>query len=152
MAGKITEFLVEEDSTVSVGQDLLKMEPGEGGGDASDSQPSGAARSEAKNAEDGNKDQAAPAAASEKGASEDTHKKQEEKAPNMSSSEQEKPAPRTDEKQGTGEQPAAPAPSPKKEEKAPKQAPKPEKAVGSRNETRVSVDVIRHDDCCSLAH
>ena len=124
MAGKIVEFLVEEDSTVSVGQDLLKIEPGEGGGDASDSQPSGAAKSEPKEPEEGNKDQAAPEAAKEKGAPEDTHKKQEERAPGLS----DKPAPK-------------PAPAPKKEDKpAPKdkeEQPVAQKSVGSRHETRV---------------
>lgn len=30
-AGKITELLAEEESTVTVGQDLFKLEPGEGG-------------------------------------------------------------------------------------------------------------------------
>jgi 2-oxoglutarate dehydrogenase E2 component (dihydrolipoamide succinyltransferase) len=126
MSGKITALLVEEDSTVSVGQDLLKIEPGEGGGDGSGSKPSGAAHSEAKEAEEGNRSEAAPEAKKEKAAPEDTHRKQEEKAPRLESASEQKPAPRKEEA-------PKPKPQPKKEE-----APKQEKAVGSRNETRVS--------------
>ena len=142
MSGKITEFLVEEDSTVQVGQDLLKMEPGEEealGDDAPPkTKPEGGARSEPKDLEEGNKSQAAPAAGKEKGATEDTHQKQEEKAPGMKSSEEEKPAPRKEEQAST--------PSPKKEDKPPASKPAPkekeekpimDKSVGSRNETRV---------------
>lgn len=128
MSGKITELLVEEDSTVTVGQDLLKIEPGEGGGDASDSKPSGAAHSEPKEAQEGKRDDAAPESKKEKAAPEDTHKKQEEKAPKMEGAGAEKPAPKKEEKSAP-----APKPQPKKEE-----APKQEKAIGSRNETRVS--------------
>lgn len=145
MSGKITEFLVEEDSTVTVGQDLLKMEPGDEGGDEpAQSKPEGGARSEPQNAEEGNKDQAAPAAGKEKGASEETHKKQEEKAPGMKSSEEEKPAPRTEERTPEPKQEQKPAPTPKKGEKpasqpkAKEETPKIGKTVGSRNETRVS--------------
>lgn len=119
VSGTITELLAEEESTVTVGQDLLKIEPGEGGAESSESKPQ--AKSEPKNAEEGNKDEAAPAAGKEKGAGEETLAKHEEKAPKLDKAEAEKPAP-------------------KKEEKpAPKQEPQPEKAVvGSRNETRVS--------------
>jgi 2-oxoglutarate dehydrogenase E2 component (dihydrolipoamide succinyltransferase) len=144
MSGTIKEFLVEEDATVSVGQDLLVMEPGEGGETAGSpdksgedtspgpeaSKPAGAAKSEAKNAEDGNKDTAAPAAKPEKGAPKDTHKKQEEIAPGMDAPEK---------KAAEQESKSAPAPPPKKEEKkSADSAPAPVKSVGSRNETRVS--------------
>ncbi|WVQ70305.1 uncharacterized protein L199_008531 [Kwoniella botswanensis] len=143
MAGKIVELLAEEDSTVTVGQDLFKIEPGEGGGEGSGaasekdkSQPSGAAKSEAKNAEEGNKDQAAPEAAKEKGASEEVHQKQDQKAPALEKSEAEKPAPKKEE--------SAPAPAPKKEEKPKKdEGAKQEKALGSRNETRVKMSRMR---------
>jgi 2-oxoglutarate dehydrogenase E2 component (dihydrolipoamide succinyltransferase) len=144
MSGTITEFLVEEDSTVAVGQDLLKMEPGEGGGSAPGpeaSNPSGAAKSEPKDKHEGKKDDAAPAAGKEKNAGEDVLKGHEEKAPdyaagNQSASSKEKPAPKKDE--------AAPAPkketkpAPKKEEKS--AAPR---AAGSRNETRVKMTRMR---------
>ncbi|OCF35274.1 2-oxoglutarate dehydrogenase E2 component (dihydrolipoamide succinyltransferase) [Kwoniella heveanensis CBS 569] len=137
MAGKITELLADEDSTVAVGQDLFKIEPGEGDGSGSgspaakeESQPSGAARSEPKSAEEGNKDDAAPAAKKEKDAGDKVLKEQDEKAPQMDkASEAQKPAPKKEEK---------PAPAPKKEE-----APKQEKALGSRNETRVKMSRMR---------
>jgi 2-oxoglutarate dehydrogenase E2 component (dihydrolipoamide succinyltransferase) len=143
MSGTITEFLVEEDSTVAVGQDLLKMEPGEGGGSAPGpeaSNPSGAAKSEPKDKHEGKKDDAAPAAGKEKNAGEDVLKGHEEKAPdyaagNQSASSKEKPAPKKDE--------AAPAPkksAPKKDNSAAPTAPK---AVGSRNETRVKMSRMR---------
>ncbi|OWT42220.1 2-oxoglutarate dehydrogenase E2 component (dihydrolipoamide succinyltransferase) [Cryptococcus neoformans] len=124
VSGTITELLAEEESTVTVGQDLLKIEPGEGGAESSESKPQ--AKSEPKNAEEGNKDEAAPAAGKEKGAGEETLAKHEEKAPKLDKAEAEKPAP-------------------KKEEKpAPKQEPQPEKAVvGSRNETRVKMSRMR---------
>lgn len=132
MSGKIVELLVEEDSTVTVGQDLLRIEPGEGGEPAKDdppkAAPEGGARSEPKNPEEGNKDEAAPAAKKEKGASEDTLKKQDEVAPKLDSSKEEKPVAKETK------------PAPKKEEKP---APKKEesggaKSVGTRGETRVS--------------
>ncbi|WWC69649.1 uncharacterized protein I206_103592 [Kwoniella pini CBS 10737] len=143
MAGKIVELLAEEDSTVTVGQDLFKIEPGEGGGSGSGeasekekSQPSGAAKSEAKDAQEGNRDQAAPEAAKEKGASEEVHKKQDEKAPALEKSSEEKPAPKKEE--------SAPKPAPKKEEKSKKdEGAKQEKALGSRNETRVKMSRMR---------
>ncbi|WWC85305.1 uncharacterized protein L201_000167 [Kwoniella dendrophila CBS 6074] len=149
MAGKIVELLAEEDSTVTVGQDLFKIEPGEGGGSGSGSaseveksQPSGAAKSEAKNAEEGNRDQAAPEAAKEKGASEEVHKKQEQSAPALEKSSNEQPAPRKDESSSSSSKP----PAPKKEESKPKKdegAAAQEKAPGSRNETRVKMSRMR---------
>ncbi|KIR32297.1 2-oxoglutarate dehydrogenase E2 component (dihydrolipoamide succinyltransferase) [Cryptococcus deuterogattii MMRL2647] len=122
VSGTITELLAEEDSTVTVGQDLLKIEPGEGGAQSSESKPQ--AKSEPKNAEEGNKDEAAPAAKKEKGAGEETLAKHEEKAPKLDKSEAEKPAP-------------------KKEKSVPKQEPQPEKTAGSRNETRVKMSRMR---------
>nr|XP_018264059.1 2-oxoglutarate dehydrogenase E2 component (dihydrolipoamide succinyltransferase) [Kwoniella dejecticola CBS 10117]OBR86217.1 2-oxoglutarate dehydrogenase E2 component (dihydrolipoamide succinyltransferase) [Kwoniella dejecticola CBS 10117] len=143
MAGKIVELLAEEDSTVTVGQDLFKIEPGEGGGSGSGeasekdkSQPSGAAKSEAKDAQEGNRDQAAPEAAKEKGASEEVHQKQDQKAPALDKSSEEKPAPKKEE--------SAPKPASKKEEKPKKdEGAKQEKALGSRNEIRVKMSRMR---------
>ncbi|WVR05021.1 hypothetical protein IAU60_002033 [Kwoniella sp. DSM 27419] len=135
MAGKITELLAEEDDTVAVGQDLFKIEPGEGDGSGSsspaakeESNPEGAARSEPKKPEEGKRDVAAPEAAKEKGASDEVKKQQDEPAPRMEKAEAEKPAPKKEEK----------APAPKKEE-----APKQEKTPGSRNETRVKMSRMR---------
>ena len=135
MSGKITEFLVEEDSTVSVGQDLLKMEPGEeeGGGEPGPeaSEPKGAAKSEPKDKEEG----AAPAAGKEKDAGEKVLKEQEEKAPKMKDAAEEKPpAPKKEEK-------SAPAPAPKSSKK--EEAPAAPKTSGSRNETRVKMTRMR---------
>ena len=127
MSGKIVEFLVNEEDTVAVGQDLLRIEPGEGGEPAKDdapkAKPAGGARSEPKSPEEGNKDEAAPAAQKEKNAPEDTHKKQEEKAPKLEKSSEEKPAPKKEEK-------PAPKPQPKEEGSG-------AKSIGTRNETRV---------------
>ena len=136
MSGKIVELLAEEESTVTVGQDLLRIEPGEGSSTSSDESPNTApekgARSEPKNPEEGNKDQAAPEADKEKGAGDTKHAKQEEKAPGMEKSEGEKPAPKKEEKS------SAPQPAPKKDEKKSSEQSTSTKAVGSRNETRVS--------------
>lgn len=140
MSGKIVELLVEEDSTVTVGQDLLRIEPGEGGtpekDEAPKTKPEGGARSEPKDLEEGNKDDPAPEAKKEKGASKEAHKKQEEVAPKLKDSEAEKPAPKKEEK-------AAP-PAPKQEKPAPKkEEASPEKSVGTRNETRVKMSRMR---------
>lgn len=141
MSGKITEFLVEEDSTVSVGQDLLKMEPGEGGGEEPGpeaSKPEGAAKSEPKDKEEGKREEAAPAAGKEKGAGEQVHKEQSEKAPNMKGAEAEKPpAPKKDE----GKSKPAPAKKDKASDEAPSTATG--KSSGSRNETRVKMTRMR---------
>ena len=138
-AGKITELLAEEDSTVTVGQDLFKLEPGEGGDDTGDNAPKaapeGGARSEPKEPEEGNKQDAAPEAKKEKGAREDVKERQEEETkPSSTTTQEEKPA-----------APAPPPPSPPKKEEKPsksKEEPK-QKAVGSRNETRVSFSSLR---------
>jgi 2-oxoglutarate dehydrogenase E2 component (dihydrolipoamide succinyltransferase) len=133
MSGKIVELLAQEEETVQVGQDLLRIEPGEGSSTKSDeapkAAPEGGARSEPKNPEEGNKEEAAPQAKKEKDAPKDTHKKQDEKAPGMQKSSEEKPAPKKSEE--------APKPAPKKESASKEEAPK-EKVAGSRNETRVS--------------
>jgi 2-oxoglutarate dehydrogenase E2 component (dihydrolipoamide succinyltransferase) len=143
MSGTITEFLVDEDSTVTVGQDLLKMEPGEGGGSSSSS---GQANSEPKDKEEGKREDAAPEAQREKDAGEKTLKEHDEKAPDyaaadMSSSKQEKPAPKKEEapkKEAKKEESKKAAP--KKDNSAPPAAPK---AIGSRNETRVKMSRMR---------
>jgi 2-oxoglutarate dehydrogenase E2 component (dihydrolipoamide succinyltransferase) len=126
MSGKIVELLAEEDSTVTVGQDLLRIEPGEGASTAKDeapkAKPEGGARSEPKNPEEGNKADAAPEAKKEKGASEEVKAKQDEKAPGQAA-----PAPQKE----------APKPAPKESKKESESAPAPAKTSGSRNETRV---------------
>lgn len=144
MSGKITEFLVEEDTTVSVGQDLLKIEPGDDGSPAmsdepAKSKPEGGARSEPKDLEEGNKDRAAPEAGKEKGANEDTHRKHQEKAPGMDKSEKQEPAPRKEEKAPEHKKEDKPAPAPKEKEEKPKL----ERTAGSRNESRVKMSRMR---------
>ena len=141
MSGTITEFLVDEDSTVTVGQDLLKMEPGEGGGEAP-APSSGEAKSEPKDKEEGKRENAAPAAGKEKDAGDKVLKEQSEKAPDyaadgQSASKEEKPAPKKEES-------APKKPAPKKEDKSKSgsetAAPK---IPGSRNETRVKMSRMR---------
>jgi len=145
MSGKIVEFLVEEDSTVAVGQDLLRLEPGEGVSTSDDeapkAAPEGGARSEPKNPEEGNKDKAAPAAGKEKDAPEKVLKEQDEKAPGMESSVHEKPPPKKEDKPAPKEdKPKPPPPSPKEKQPKEKEAkPEPGKSVNSRNETRVNL-------------
>ena len=131
MSGKIVELLAEEDSTVTVGQDLLRIEPGEGASTAKDeppkASPEGGARSEPKNPEEGNKADPAPEAKKEKGASEEVKQKQDEKAPGQ-------PAP----EQQAAPQKEAPKPAPKESKgKESESGPAPAKTSGSRNETRV---------------
>jgi len=118
-SGKIVKFLVEEDSTVEVGQDLLEIEPGEAGAEeASSSAPKEAPAKEETKPESSLSDKAEPK-------KEDSGKMAE--AP--------KPAPE-------------PKKEPKKEESKPaaKQESKKEveeKAKGSRNETRVKMSRMR---------
>ena len=140
MSGTITEFLVDEDSTVTVGQDLLKMEPGEGGGEAP-APSSGEAKSEPKDKEEGKRENAAPAAGKEKDAGDKVLKEQSEKAPDyaadgQSASKEEKPATKKEE--------APKKAAPKKEDKSKSgsetAAPK---TPGSRNETRVKMSRMR---------
>ena len=132
MSGKIVELLAEEDSTVTVGQDLLRIEPGEGASTAGDeapkAAPEGGARSEPKNPEEGNKADAAPEAKKEKGAQEEVKQKQDEKAPGQAAPEKQAPAPKKE------------APK-EKESKKDEGAPAVAKTSGSRNETRVCLFV-----------
>ena len=146
MSGKITELLVEEDSTVTVGQDLLKMEPGEGGDESGDSAPKaapeGGARSEPKEPEEGNKEDAAPEAQKEKGASEEAKEKHEEGAKGKSEESSTKPTSSPPKPPAKQEKPSTP---PKKDSKS-KEEPKKERAIGSRNETRVSQSLLHSSD------
>ncbi|ODN73490.1 hypothetical protein, variant [Cryptococcus amylolentus CBS 6039] len=126
ISGTITELLAQEEDTVEVGADLLRIEPGEGGSESSESKPQ--AKSEPKEAQEGKRDDPAPESHREKNAGEENLKKHDEKAPKLEQSKEEKPAPKQE------------APKPKKEEKKEVQ---PEKALGSRNETRVKMSRMR---------
>lgn len=113
MSGTIVEFLANEDDTVAVGQDLLKIEPGEGG--------------------------AAPAAKEEKPAApkEDPPAKEETK-PDASVADKAKPeAPKKEEAPKPA--PAKEKPAPKETEKKEVE----QKVAGSRNETRVKMSRMR---------
>ncbi|KAL7422236.1 hypothetical protein Q5752_002882 [Cryptotrichosporon argae] len=127
VAGKIVELLVDEEATVTVGQDLLRIEPGEGEGAAGGGKEE--AKSEPKEPQEGKRDQAAPEAAKEKGADDAVKKEQSTPAPKLEKAEQEKPAP------------------PKKEDKEVKKDDKKdevkEKTAGARGETRVKMSRMR---------
>ncbi|KAJ9120960.1 hypothetical protein QFC22_002896 [Naganishia vaughanmartiniae] len=122
MVSTITEFLANEDDTVSVGQDLLKIEPGTEG--ASGSAPAAkeekpAASKEDPPAKDDTKPDASVADKSEaKSPAQEQPKKQE--APKPAPAKSEKPAPKDTSKQAVEQ-----------------------KVAGSRNETRVKMSRMR---------
>ncbi|KAI5196363.1 dihydrolipoamide succinyltransferase [Aureobasidium subglaciale] len=122
-AGTIKEFLVNEEDTVTVGQDLLKMELG--------GAPSGG------KAEQANEEPKAPASDKQETSSQPDGGKEKE-APKESKPEPKKEEPKKADK---------PAPAPKKEEKKtePKKDSKPqeESAYGSREERRVKMNRMR---------
>ncbi|CAD0026306.1 unnamed protein product [Aureobasidium pullulans] len=124
-AGTIKEFLVNEEDTVTVGQDLLKMElggaPSGGKEEQAKEEPKAPAsdKQETSSQPDGGKEKEAP--------------KEEKKQP-----EPKKEEPKKDDK---------PAPAPKKEEKKPEpkkdSKPQEESAYGSREERRVKMNRMR---------
>lgn len=119
-AGTIKEFLVNEGDTVTVGQDLVKLEPGSGGS-GGDKQA---------------KEEPKEPAKKEQETSSQPEGQQEKEAP-KEKKEESKPAPK-EEKPAPKKEESKPAPAPKKEE-APKQPEgQQEKAVpGNREERRV---------------
>ncbi|THY71180.1 dihydrolipoamide succinyltransferase [Aureobasidium pullulans] len=124
-AGTIKEFLVNEEDTVTVGQDLLKMELGGalsgGKEEQAKEEPKAPAsdKQETSSQPDGGKEKEAP--------------KEEKKQP-----EPKKEEPKKDDK---------PAPAPKKDEKKPEpkkdSKPQEESAYGSREERRVKMNRMR---------
>ncbi|KAH8102982.1 dihydrolipoamide succinyltransferase [Cristinia sonorae] len=125
-AGKITEHLASEEDTVTVGQDLFRFEPGEGGGAAAPSE--------------GPKEESPKPETTDKSEPKD---QQVDKAP---------PAPPSPSKEDVRSKEAQPGNKkevkevPKeKESKKPKQesAPAPPRVPGSRNETRVKMNRMR---------
>lgn len=115
MSGTITEFLANEDDTVAVGQDLLKIEPGEGGGGApAPKEDKPAAPKEDPPA----KEEVKPDASVADKAKPEAPKKEE--APKPAPAKQEKPAPKETEKKEVEQ-----------------------KVAGSRNETRVKMSRMR---------
>lgn len=122
-AGTIKEFLVNEGDTVTVGQDLVKLEPGSGGSGGEKQ-----AKEEPKEpAKEDQKTSSQPEGQQEK----EAPKKEEKPAPK-----EEKPAPKKEE--------SKPAPAPKKEEKpAPKQGEQQKAVPGNREERRVKMNRMR---------
>ncbi|KAJ9093384.1 hypothetical protein QFC21_006414 [Naganishia friedmannii] len=122
MSGTITEFLANEDDTVSVGQDLLRIEPGEegaSGGAPAAKEEKPAASKEDPPAKDDTKPDSSVAEKSEaKSPAQEQPKKQEAPKPALAKSE--KPAPKDNTKQAVEQ-----------------------KVAGSRNETRVKMSRMR---------
>lgn len=117
MSGKIVELLFSEEDTVTVGQDMFRIEPGEGGAASSSEAPKQEKKEESK-----------PAA--------------EESKPEPPK-EESKPAPPKEEKESKREEPKKEEKkSEKKDDKKEyKETPKP--AAGSRGETRVKMNRMR---------
>lgn len=118
MSGKIVELLFSEEDTVTVGQDMFRIEPGEGGAASSSEAP----KQEKK------EEESKPAA--------------EESKPEPPK-EESKPAPPKEEKESKREEPKKEEKkSEKKDDKKEyKETPKP--AAGSRGETRVKMNRMR---------
>lgn len=128
-AGKITELLVSEGDTVTVGQEIAKIEPGEGGG-------GGAKEAKEEPKEPASKDQptsSQPEESKEKRPKEESKKEEPKK---------EEPAPKKEEKPAPPKEEKKPAP-PKEEKKDKKSATEEPKGIdspfgkGTRNENRV---------------
>lgn len=117
-AGKITELLANEEDTVSVGQDLFRIAPGEAGESSSPAASSEAAPPQA-----------------EKDSAETKAPTKQEPSPPPASTPSPAPSGKTEAK-GTGK----PASAPKDESKS---APTPTLAGGSRNENRVKMSRMR---------
>ncbi|KAI9465724.1 dihydrolipoamide succinyltransferase [Lactarius psammicola] len=117
-AGKITELLANEEDTVTVGQDLFRIAPGEAGASSSSAASSEAAPPQ------GEKDSREPKAPTKQ-----------EPSPPPASTPSPAPSGKTEAKETS-----KPAPAPKNESKA---APTPTLAGGSRNENRVKMSRMR---------
>ncbi|XP_006463414.1 hypothetical protein AGABI2DRAFT_194245 [Agaricus bisporus var. bisporus H97] len=118
LSGKIVKHLANEEDTVTVGQDLFVIEPGEAG-----ETPAAAPKEESK-----------PKDAAEPADQQINKSLPKESEPSATDKVQEAPAPVKDK---AVEKTAAP----KREEKSQKETPKP--AVGSRGETRVKMNRMR---------
>lgn len=118
MSGKIVELLFSEEDTVTVGQDMFRIEPGEGGAASSSEAP----KQEKK------EEESKPAA--------------EESKPEPPK-EESKPAPPKEEKESKREEPKKEEKKTEKKDdkKEYKETPKP--AAGSRGETRVKMNRMR---------
>lgn len=133
-AGKIVELLAQEEDTVTVGQDLFRIEPGEAGESSSkDTAP---------------KEQETTEETKELKEGEKTKDSEEPKDQQVEKDNKEAPAPSKEDKLAkVPDTPTKPKPEPSKQDKpkpkpaAASEAPKP--AAGSRNETRVKMNRMR---------
>lgn len=132
MAGKITELLVSEEDTVTVGQDLLRIEPGEGGDAEAASGSSSSAEKEKKESQPPAKDDTKPDAS----VAEKAEPKQEQ--PKQEPKKEQAPAPKKEETKKE----SAPAKKEEKQSANEKEAVE-RKVQGSRNETRVKMSRMR---------
>ncbi|KAG9086982.1 2-oxoglutarate dehydrogenase complex E2 component [Ceratobasidium sp. 392] len=118
MSGTIVELLFKEEDTVTVGKDMFRIEPGEGGGASSSGAPKEEAREapkEEKKEEEG--EGSTPVVSKPEPPKEEPKEEKSEK--------KEKKEEKKDEKKDK-----------KKEEKESKESPAPKPAAGSRGETR----------------
>lgn len=128
-AGTIKEFLVNEEDTVTVGQDIVKMEPGDGPSGGSGGKEE--AKSEPKEpASDKQETSSQPEGGKEKEAPKE-EKKAEPKKEEPKQESKPAPAPKQEKKPEK-------KPEPKKDDK-----PKQESAYGSRDERRVKMNRMR---------
>ncbi|KZP28604.1 dihydrolipoyllysine-residue succinyltransferase 1 [Athelia psychrophila] len=125
-AGKIVELLAQEEDTVTVGQDLFRIEPGEAGEGGSASQDT--APKEQQTTEE------------PKELKEGEKTKDSEEPKDQQVAKDTKAAPAPDKQAKVADAPAKPKPAPSKPAAA-SEAPKP--AAGSRNETRVKMNRMR---------
>ncbi|KIM22570.1 hypothetical protein M408DRAFT_283359 [Serendipita vermifera MAFF 305830] len=132
-AGKITELLAKEEDTVTVGQDLFKIEPGEGGGSGESAAGASTAPREDKS------ETAPPPPKKEEGLDPAPDAKKDAKAEEPTT-----PPPAKDAVTS-----APPSQKPKAKDDKPASKPKEDKpspppaAPGSRNETRVKMNRMR---------
>ncbi|TCD70680.1 2-oxoglutarate dehydrogenase complex E2 component [Steccherinum ochraceum] len=126
-AGKITELLAGEEDTVTVGQDLFRFEPGEGGGAAA---PSEGPKEETPNQETTDKSEPKDQQVDKSAPTPPPPSQEDARSPKPSSPESKKEVKELPKEQ--------PKPKPKQESQPP--APR---VPGSRNETRVKMNRMR---------
>jgi 2-oxoglutarate dehydrogenase E2 component (dihydrolipoamide succinyltransferase) len=137
-AGTITELLAQEEDTVEVGQDLFKMEPGEGG--SSKAEPAkeevkGAAEDKAKEEKKDNKKESSATPDEKKDSSSKAAESKQQSAPQEPQQQEKKSAP----------EPKKEAPAPKKQEKQEPAASSQgtTQGLGNRSEKHVKMNRMR---------
>ncbi|CCG80897.1 Putative uncharacterized protein [Taphrina deformans PYCC 5710] len=137
-AGTITEHLANEEDTVEVGQDLFKMEPGEGGSSKTEKaseEPKEAAKDKAKEEKADNKKESSATPEEKKDSSSSADKGSSKPAPE----------PKKEAKQESKQEPApaqksAPKPAPKQESTASQGS---SQGIGNRTEKHVKMNRMR---------